>query len=122
MISKATLNELQDDGLRSTKVLIDEILRERDEDRKSKAIIQAKATLAAVGLSFDDLKGRGRGKSAKGPVYQSGQAYQHPADKALVWNGKGKKPGWLLNLEGEGKTPLAVQKPTVTSPNPAARA
>jgi len=29
-------------------------------------------------------------------------------NKALVWPGKGKKPGWLTALEAEGKTPLEL--------------
>jgi DNA-binding protein H-NS len=58
-----------------------------------------------VGLSLKDLKGR---KPAKGPAYHSGHIYQHPANKALTWNGKGKKPGWLVALESEGKSAVEV--------------
>jgi DNA-binding protein H-NS len=41
-------------------------------------------------------------------VYHSGHTYQHPTNKALVWNGKGKKPGWLAGLEGGGGKPLEI--------------
>jgi hypothetical protein len=108
MIATATLEGLQDAELRSTKSLIDEILQKRDEDRKAKAIIAAKATLAAAGLTFKDLNGNGHKKVAKGPVYHSGHTYQHPTDKTLVWAAKGKKPGWLWDLETAGAT--AIEK------------
>lgn len=108
MITSATLNELQDDELSSTRGLIDEILRKRDEDRKAKAIEDARATLAAAGLTLKDLNGNGRSRSGKGPVYHTGHSYQHPTNKALVWNGKGKKPNWLLDIEADGKKPLEI--------------
>jgi DNA-binding protein H-NS len=54
------------------------------------------------------LNGKGKKKAAKGPVYHTGHTYQHPTDKTLVWNGKGKKPGWLVALENDGKTPVEL--------------
>src|SRR5580693_7445608 len=108
MITSATLNELQDDELSSTRGLIDEILRKRDEDRKARAIIDAKATLAAAGLTLKDLNGNGKKKTAKGPVYHAGHSYQHPTNKSLVWNGKGKKPHWLVGLEADGEAVVEV--------------
>ena len=108
MISTSMLDALQDDELRATTGLINEILEKRDQARKAKAIIDAKATLAAAGLTLKDLNGNIHRKAAKGPVYHSGHAYQHPGDKTLVWAGKGKKPGWLITLETEGKTAVEI--------------
>jgi DNA-binding protein H-NS len=108
MISIAMLNELRDDELRTTIEQAGTLLKQRDEDRKAKAIIDARATLAAAGLTLKDLGGRTKSKNGKGHVYHSGRTYQHPANKALTWNGKGKKPGWLTTLEGEGKAPLEI--------------
>jgi DNA-binding protein H-NS len=119
MISTATLNELQDDELRGTRGLIDEILQKRDEDCKAKAITDARAVqakglndaraiLEAAGLSLKDLGGSGKKKTAKGPVYHSGHTYQHPTNKTLVWSAKGKKPGWLVKIEAEGIAAVEV--------------
>jgi DNA-binding protein H-NS len=108
MISIATLNELQDTELRTTIEQAEGILKQRDADRKAQAIIDAKATLAAAGLTLRDLGGKGRSRSGNRPVYHSGHTYQHPTNKALVWNGKGKKPGWLVGLEAGGGRPLEV--------------
>jgi hypothetical protein len=94
--------------LRSTKSLINEILQKRDEDRKAKAIVAAKATLAAAGLTLKDLNGNSHKKASKGPIYHSGHTYQHPTDKTLVWGAKGKKSNWLTELEAEGATPIEI--------------
>jgi DNA-binding protein H-NS len=99
---------LGDNELRATTGLITEILEKRDQARKAKAIVDAKATLAAAGLTLKGLNGNGHKKAAKGPIYHAGHAYQHPADKTLVWDGKGKKPGWLVGLEADGKMPVEV--------------
>jgi|ERR1019366_8891857 hypothetical protein len=110
MIKLDSLNELQDDELRAAIAHAQRLLKQRDEDRKAKALDEAKATLAAAGLSLRDLIGKGKGRSGKGPVYHSGHTYQHPTDKALAWNGKGKKPGWLVTLETGGESALEVKR------------
>jgi DNA-binding protein H-NS len=103
-----TLDALKDEELQSVIARSNELLNERDRQRKDKAIETARATLAAVGLSLKDLNGKSKNKAAKGPVYHGGHTYQHPGNKALVWNAKGKKPGWLVALEGEGKMAVEV--------------
>jgi len=95
------LDAFGDDDLRAVIARAEELLKQHDNERKEKALAEARATLAAVGLSLKDLNVRGR-KAAKGPIYRGGQVYQHPTNKALTWAGKGKKPGWLVTLEAEG--------------------
>ncbi len=103
-----TLDVLKDDELQSVIARAQTLLRERDEDRKAKALEQAKMLLASVGLSLKDLNVRGKAKGAKGPVYHTGHTYQHPTNKALTWNGKGKPPAWIKALEAEGKIAVEV--------------
>jgi TRAP-type C4-dicarboxylate transport system substrate-binding protein len=102
MISIATLDGLQDDELRTIIEQSQQLLTHRDEQRKAKAIEDARATLAAAGLTLKDLNENGKRKPAKGPVYRSGRSYQHPTNKALIWNAKGQKPNWLRDLEATG--------------------
>jgi H-NS histone family len=66
--------------------------------------------LAAAGLSLKDLIGNGHKKAAKGIIYHTGHVYQHPADKTLLWNGKGKKPNWPVAFEADGKAPVESAK------------
>ena len=96
------LDTFNDEELREVKVLADRLLKQRDDDRKDKALEEARTTLAAVGLSLKDLV-KAKTKPGKGPSYKGGHAYQHPANKALVWNAKGQKPKWLRELEAEGE-------------------
>src|SRR5580693_2723258 len=102
------LGALNDDELRAAIKHAEGILKQRDDDRKAKALNDARALLASVGLSLKDIKGKAKTKAPKGPVYHTGHTYQHPVNKTLVWNGKGKKPGWLTALEAGGKMAIEV--------------
>ena len=102
-----TLETLKDEELRAVIDRANELLSERDRQRKDKAMGEARALLASVGLSLKDLNGSGK-KASKGIVYRKGVTYQHPTNKALVYGGHGKKPHWLAALEAEGKAPIEV--------------
>jgi len=102
-----TLDGLSDSELQAVIEHSQALLKQRDDDRKAKALEQARTLLASVGLSLKDVAGKahkGNGKS----VYHGGTQYQHPANKTLTYNGKGKKPGWLTALEAEGGKAVEV--------------
>jgi DNA-binding protein H-NS len=109
MIKADMLDAFDDDNVREVRALCDKVLKLRDDDRKAKALDQARATLAAVGLTLKDLAGA-KAKPIKGPSYKGGHSYQHPANKTLVWNAKGQKPTWLRELEAGGKAAVEVQQ------------
>jgi len=70
---------------------------------------QARAILAGAGLSLRDLAFRKAHKTGpKAPVYHGGHQYQSPTNKALMWNAKGQKPGWLRELEASGGKAVEV--------------
>ena len=96
-----TLDALGDDDLRAVIARSAVLLKQHDTERKDKAMSEARATLAAVGLTMKDLARKAPAKS-KGPVYHAGRTYQHPTKKVLTWPGKGKKPAWLTALEADG--------------------
>lgn len=99
------LEPLGDEDLKEVIARAEQLLKERDADRKDKALVEArtsaKAILEAAGLSLDDLNRRLR-KPAKGPSYHAGRQYQHPTNKVLTWNAKGQKPRWLREIEAQG--------------------
>ena len=101
-----TLDALTDAELQAVIARCEELLKARDEERKAKAVSDARARLASVGLTFRDVANGKSKRPVKSPAYQAGVIYQHPSDKALTWNAKGKKPGWLLELESHGVKPL----------------
>ena len=111
-----TLDGLGDVDLRAVVARAEELLAQHDKERKDKALEQARATLAAVGLTLKDLARKV--PKAKAPVYHAGHTYQHPANKALTWPGKGKKPGWLTALEADGKMAVEVALPASSTVRP----
>jgi DNA-binding protein H-NS len=109
MIKADMLDAFSDEDVREVRVLADKVLKRRDDDRKDKALEQARATLAAAGLSLRDLA-RVKAKPNKGPSYKGGHSYQHPSNKALTWNAKGKKPKWLVEMEAQEEKPLEIMR------------
>jgi DNA-binding protein H-NS len=104
-----TLDALQDEDLRAIRSRADELLELHDRERKDKAREDARAILAAAGLSLGDLVSKATNARSKTASYHSGHRYQHPGNKQLVWTAKGQKPRWLRELEAEGKRPVEVQ-------------
>jgi DNA-binding protein H-NS len=104
-----SLERLGDGDLRTVAARCGELLAQHDRERKESALEQAKATLAAVGLTLKDLNGKTKSRTAKVPAYHGGHTYQHPTNKALIWNAKGQKPRWLRELEAGGVQPVEVQ-------------
>ena len=99
-----TLDTLMDEDLRAVIGRAEELLKQHDRERKAKAMEDARSILAAAGLSLRDIGAPGKAtKNSKTVSYRSGTRYQHPHNKELVWNAKGQKPGWLRELEAEGK-------------------
>ncbi len=112
------LDALNDDELRAVITHANELLKAHDEERKAKALADARAlkaraltdaraVLASVGLSLKDM-GAKKARSGKPPAYHVGRNYQHPTNKDLTWNGKGKKPAWLAGIEAEGGMAVEV--------------
>ena len=102
------LDGLEDDELRAVIARADALLKQHDTERKEKAMNEARATLAAVGLRLKDLNGKGSAKSAKGAPYKGGHRYQHPDNKSLIWNARGQKPHWLREVEAQGGKPIEL--------------
>src|SRR5271156_5297304 len=95
-----TLDALNDGELRAVIGRANELLKAHDEERKAKAVADARAlkakaltdaraVLASVGLSLKDM-GAKKARSGKPPAYHIGRNYQHPTNKNLRWSGKGQ--------------------------------
>src|SRR5580704_2003756 len=74
-----TLESLKDDELRSVIDRSNELLEQRDRQRKEKALGEARALLESVGLSLKDVAAGKAQKNGngKGAVYHAGHQYQH---------------------------------------------
>ena len=125
------LDALSDDELRAVTARANELLKQHDEERKAKALAdvralearmrsEKRALLESVGLSLKGVVIKGRVRHGK-PSYHIGHNYQHPANKALTWNGKGQKPGWLRELEEKGGKAVEVAEAVPVGTTPAVR-
>ncbi|HEY1580473.1 MAG TPA: H-NS family nucleoid-associated regulatory protein [Terracidiphilus sp.] len=119
MIKIDTLDALNDNELREVSNAAETLLKKRDEERKAKALADARAlrakaesdaraVLESAGLSLKSLGGKDKKKAAKALLYKGGRVYQHPTDKALVWKANGQKPNWLRELEARGGKAVEV--------------
>jgi len=66
-----------EDDAKQVRDLADNVLERMDENRKAKALEEARATLAAAGLTLKDL-GKAKMKPNEGPLYKGGHTYQLP--------------------------------------------
>jgi hypothetical protein len=108
-----SLSDLKDDELQGVIARSNELLKERDRQRKEKALEEARTILAGVGLSLRDVAtGKPQKNAGKGPVYHGGRQYQHPTNSGLVWTAKGQKPHWLRELEAQGRRAVEVAPQT----------
>jgi hypothetical protein len=119
MIKGDTLEGLSDEELRGVIAQSQALLKKRDEDRKAKALLDARALrakaesdaralLESVGLNLKSLDGKGRKKAGTAPSYKGGRLYRHPHNEALVWKANGQKPNWLRELEAQGGKAVEV--------------
>jgi hypothetical protein len=98
-----SLEKLGDVELRAVAARCEELLAQHDRQRKEKALAEARAIPAGAGLNLRDVaSGKPQKNGGKGPTYHGGRQYQHPTNKALVWNAKGQKPTWLREVEAQG--------------------
>jgi DNA-binding protein H-NS len=96
-INGATIGELE-----QIAALAQAELEKRRRKRRDEAIAEIRRIAGAehIPVSFTAKVRPPKGEKMR--VYRSGCRYQHPADKAMVWTGKGQKPNWLRELEAQG--------------------
>jgi H-NS histone C-terminal domain len=118
-MTQETLERLNDNELGEVIARAQALLKTRDDERKAKAIADARAMraktesdaralLASVGLSFKAVSGKSGRHSH---TYKGGHHYRHPAKPDLVWTAKGQKPNWLRELEREGGKAVEIAEP-----------
>lgn len=122
MIKLDLLDASNDDELREVISHSETLLKKRDEERKAKALSEARALkvkaesdtwtlLESVGLSLKSLSGKSKRKGGQTPLYKGGRLYQHPENKGLVWKANGQKPNWLRELEAGGGKAMDLKDP-----------
>lgn len=108
MADTLDLSALSDDELEALVPKIEKELASRRESRKKEALDKMREAAKSVGMTPEELLGlsAGGGKRKRG---RRGQiVWRHPDNEALVYKG-GKKPGWLKDLEAEGRAAVKVE-------------
>jgi hypothetical protein len=98
-MTQEMLLKLSDEELREVIARSQQLLKDRDRERKENALAEARTLLSSVGLSLKSVAGRTARRAAQ---YKGGRLYRHPSKPELVWNAKGQKPNWLRELETHG--------------------
>ncbi len=92
--STAQLNELKKD--------IDKEIQGRRKEDAKKAQQELKQVAERYGFTLSDLVGGPAAKTkSRGPAKVR---FQHPADASKTWSGRGRKPAWVKDWEGAGRS------------------
>jgi hypothetical protein len=104
-MTQEALKTLTDDDLRAVIAHANNLLKERDRERKESALEQAKAILAQAGLS---LKGLAKTKPKR--VHENlraGMRFFNIENPDQIYEvGKGRPPGWFEKGRAKGMLPL----------------
>ncbi len=93
-LAELSLNELQDLQKRIEKELV--VRKVQEKERLRKQILQQ---VEAVGLTLDDVFGKGAAVADKAKV-----KFRDPQNPDNTWAGKGRKPGWLVQALAQGRS------------------
>jgi DNA-binding protein H-NS len=76
-------------------------LEVRQKEERQKLLNEFRDKAKALGISLEDLMGASKGK---GRVSKVAAKYIHPANAALTWTGRGKRPRWVSEWLDSGKS------------------
>lgn len=83
--------------LRDLRNKLDRAISTFEDRRKREALAAAELAVREFGFNLNDLTGA---KPARGKVAAK---YANPADPALTWTGRGRKPRWVQEALDAGK-------------------
>ncbi len=86
---------------------IEDLKRKAEDVRQQEmagAIAEIKRLMAQFGISAEDLGLAGRAFAGKNKTRGSVSAKYRDPISGKTWTGRGRRPGWVFDLEGQGKT------------------
>lgn len=106
-LNKMTLTELR--RLRSK---VDAEMKRRDDAAKKEVLKQVKKIAAEHGVTLSDVLSEAKPAAAKRSTRKASPAkgkrvpvkYRNPADATQGWTGRGRKPRWVEEWLGAGKS------------------
>lgn len=91
------LSTLSKDELLTLQKDVASALKSFEDRKKKEALAAAEAVAREHGFALAELTGK-KASASRNPA-----KYANPADKSQTWTGRGRKPGWVLTLEADGK-------------------
>ena len=85
---------------------IEDLKRKAEDVRQQEmagAIAEIKRLMAQFGVTSEDLGLTGRAGAVKGKTRGTVAAKYRDPISGKTWTGRGRRPGWVLDLEGQGK-------------------
>jgi len=82
---------------------IEELKQKAQEARRQElagAIAEIKRLMAEFGITVEDLGGKAGKTKTRGAAAAK---YRDPSS-GKTWSGRGRRPGWVVDLENQGKT------------------
>ncbi len=86
---------------------IEDLKRKAEDVRQQEmagAIAEIKRIMAQFGISSDDLGFSNRAVTVKGKSRGLVAAKYRDPNSGKTWTGRGRRPGWVVELESQGKS------------------
>lgn len=112
LLTKSQLSKASDKELQQAAEAIKAEIAKRASNTKADLLKKMKKLAADAGVSLESLLGakpaklpavRGK-KTALKPRGKVAAKYANPADQSQTWTGRGRKPVWVQEALGAGKT------------------
>lgn len=95
------------EDLRALRTQLDKAISSYETRRRKEALAAAEKAAREMGFSLSDLTGaagRGRRGGGAAPAGESQPKYAHPEDPSQTWSGRGRRPRWVTEQIGAGKS------------------
>lgn len=94
------------EDLRTLRSQLDKAISSYETRRRKEALAAAEKAAREMGFSLSDLTGAaGRGRRGAAASAGEGQPkYAHPEDPSQTWSGRGRRPRWVTEQIGAGKS------------------
>lgn len=102
-MAKVDLSDYNLSELKGFQAEIEKEIKSRQQQEVTKAREQILAIAQGLGVSVEELLANGGAKS-KGDSKKVQARYQHPADNAQTWTGRGRQPKWIAEGLAGGKS------------------
>lgn len=91
------LSNMSKDDLLSLQKDVAAALKTFDDRKRKEALAAAEAVAREHGFALSELTGK------KSIATRHPAKFANPADKSQTWSGRGRKPGWVVTWEADGK-------------------